>query len=119
VTQLDTRARATALRLINKYGRTVVLKRAGASVYNETTRVNVPTETNYTVKAVEDSPSRTDIARGVLANSSIFLIAAAALPVEPTPTDTIVDGTKTWTVGMVTYDSSGEQKALWRIEVKA
>jgi hypothetical protein len=49
---LNTRARATALRLIDKYGKTVTYTHAVDGVYDPATGSAAPTETTYTIKAV-------------------------------------------------------------------
>lgn len=120
MTALDVRARKLALRMINKYGRRVVLVHKGAPVEDDDTNTTTTPTTEYPFKAVEEAPSKKDIEAGVHVESTMLNIAALALPVGvlPMPQDTIQDGAKLWTVGRVFNESSGEMDALYRVEVK-
>jgi hypothetical protein len=118
-TALDVRARASALRLLNKYGKTISYTHNGPASYNTATSRSTPgSTTTVSVKGYPTSPTEHDIKMGVLQDETVLLIAAAALSFEPTPLDAVTFDGKTWTVRPVSPIYSGEQVALWYVAIK-
>lgn len=117
-TALDVKARAAALRLLNKFGKSVTYRRRTPSTYNPATSSNSPTSADYTVKTYVSMPSKTDLERGILSTEMTCLIAAAALSFDPSPQDQLVIDGVVYTVRPVAPVWSGEQKALWFVGIK-
>lgn len=119
MTQLDTRARGQALRMIDRYGKLITFTRRMPGTYNPSTSTVTPVDTVQTVKAYLSSPSKQQLDKGVLATSMVALLAAQALTVgDPTPADRFTVDGKVYTVGWTDKLWSGEQVALWTIELK-
>jgi hypothetical protein len=119
VTALDTRARATALRALNKYGKAVTFKHRAPGTYNTATSTSTPTETTATPKILITSPSKEQLQAGVLATSEVAMVAAAAFAIDPRPGDQVTVDGKVHTVGWTDRLWSGEQVALWWLELKS
>jgi hypothetical protein len=120
MTQLDTRARASAVRMIEKYGKAVSFTHRAAGTYSAATSTVTPAETTQAgLKVYLSSPSKQQIEKGVLASSTVALIAAAAITAgDPTPGDRFTYDGKSYTVGWIDRLWSGEQVALWTVELK-
>lgn len=117
---LDTRARATALRLLTKYGKTCTLTHAVQGAYNTATGTQATTTTAYTIKAYLDQPNRQELAGGqVVQGDEVAMFAASGLAIEPAVNDTITVDSKARTVKMVNRVWSGAQVALWRCGVSS
>jgi hypothetical protein len=112
---LDARARATALKLLTKFGKSCTLKSTVAGVYDPATASVTPVVTPYPIKAYLDQPNKTELAGGqVVSTDEVAIFAALGLAVEPKLNDTItVDGGDRL-VKMVNRVWSGELVALWR-----
>lgn len=118
MTTLDTRARAGALRMLNKYGKTITFTHRTPGTYDPATSTSTPIETTATPKAYITEPSREQLSKGVLASSEVAMIAAAALPFEPKAGDQVTKDGKVHIVGWRDPLYSGEQVALWWVELK-
>lgn len=119
---LDTKARATAFRLVKKYGKSVTYqKRTGEStqVYNETTGLfeDTPVFVSYQTKiAPPVGPKPDDLKDGqILASDLRFELPALGTTFDPTPNDRMVLDTVTWTVKRVKPQYSGDLIAYWDI----
>lgn len=117
-TALDVRARAAALRLLNKYGKAMIYRARGTPTYNPSTSKATTAPTDYPIKSYLATPNHRDLELGVQVDEEVALIAGAALPVEPTPLDQLIFNSKTYSVRPVTAIWSGEQVALWYVAVK-
>ncbi len=116
MTALDTRARATAERLIATYGKTMVINRAAVGAYDPTTGTSTETPTAYTVKGVVSQPSESQFNSGfALAGDIKVLLAASALEIIPTPGDELVFDGVTWQVVAAPAIYSGEQVAIYEV----
>jgi hypothetical protein len=117
---LDVRARATALRLIVKYGKTLAYTAISDGVYDPATASTAPAATTYTVKAVvEDYAYRTagaGFVSGLIRDGDKQItLAAQGLGFVPQSGDRVlVDGT-VYTSRNVKATYSGEQVAIYVI----
>lgn len=120
MTQLDARARAQALRMIDKSGKALSFTHRSPGTYNTSTSSSAPTETTQAgLKAYLSGPSKQQLDKGVLATSTVALIAAAAITAgDPTSGDRFTFDSKVYTVGWTDKLWSGEQVALWTVELK-
>ena len=115
---LDARARATALRQILKYGKTLVYTVMTDGVYDPATGTATPSETTYTIKAVVEDYSYRSAGAGFQAGlirdgDKQITIAAQGLLFIPKAGDKInVDGT-IYTALNLKSTYSGEQIALY------
>lgn len=115
---LDARARATALKLLTKFGKACSLNKITVGVYNPETGTVANTTASHSIQVYLDAPNSQDLAGGqIVTTDAIALFAASGLSVEPAPNDTItVDGANR-TIKTVGRVWSGEQVALWRCAV--
>lgn len=117
---LDTRMRATASRLINKFGATMTLRRQ-AGVYDPATGKNTETATDYAI--VGSPPSPVDLRRVdgemIKQGDAETILAASDLTVAPDQTtDHIVFAGETWSVVAVEPIYSGEQVAAYQLRLR-
>jgi hypothetical protein len=113
---LDARARATALKLLAKFGKLCTFKSAGAATYDPATGANTASTTSFPVKLYLDTPNKAELDGGqVVVTDSVALIAAKGLPVNPKINDYITVDNKDRQVKMVNAVWSGELVALWRL----
>ena len=113
---LDARARATAFKLLAKFGKSCVLKSTVPGVYNPATGTVTPVVTSYPIKAYLDQPNSAELAGGqVVATDSVAIFAAQGLAVEPALNDSVTVDGKDRLVKMVNRVWSGELVALWRV----
>lgn len=115
---LDATARATAQRLLTKFGKNCILKRVTEGAYDPATGTSSTTETSYSIKAYLDQPNRQELAGGLVTTADeVAIFAAQGLAIEPALLDKLtVDGTDR-TIKMVSRIWSGELVALWRVGV--
>lgn len=117
---LDARARATAFRLLAKYGKACVLKKKTAGAYNAATSNIAVTETSHGINAFMDQPNRQELAGGqVVATDDVAMFAALGLTVEPAINDVITVAGRDRTAKMINRIWSGEQVALWRVGLQS
>ena len=113
---LDLRARATALKLLTKFGKSCVLKSTVAGAYNPATGSTTPVITPYSIKAYLDQPNKTELAGGqVVSTDEVAIFAALGLAVEPKVHDSITVDGRDRLVKMVSRVWSGELVALYRV----
>lgn len=113
---LDTKARATAQKLLVKFGKDCTLKSTVPGTYNPATGSVTPVVTVYAIKAYLDQPNKAELAGGqVVATDEVAIFAAQGLAVEPALNDSVtIDGADRL-VKMVGRVWSGELVALWRV----
>jgi len=116
MTKLDTRFRALATRLINKYGKSITLTSVTTGSYNPATGSVTNTTSAASVKAlVEDY--KTGFADGLVKiGDKKFTVAAIDLSSSPKPGDTITLGSATYSVIRVIETWSGEQIASYELQ---
>lgn len=111
---LDAKAKATALKLLNKFGKSGTYKSVAGSSYvgGEVTLIYTP----HTVKAYISKPTQGEITSGVAdISDAIILIASSGLSVTPTPNDLIVFNERTYSVKRNLEVWSGDDVALHRL----
>lgn len=117
---LDTRARATALALLTKYGKACVLTLGVQGSYDPATggvTDSLPSGgATYPVNAYLDAPNRTELAGGqVVATDEMAIFSAQGLDIEPTVNDLLTVDDRDRTIKSVSRVWSGSQVALWRV----
>jgi hypothetical protein len=113
---LDIRARATAQKLLVKFGKACTLNSIVAGAYDPATGLVSNVSTPYAVKLYIDSPNSEDLRGGqIVAGDSVAIFAAQGLAVNPKINDTITVDTELRVVKMVSAVWSGELVALWRV----
>lgn len=113
---LDIKARATALKLLTKLGKSCVLKSTAPGVYNPSTGSVTPVVTSYPIKAYLDQPNKTELAGGqVVSTDEVAIFAALGLAVDPKVNDSLTVDGKDRLVKMISRTWSGELVALWRV----
>ena len=113
---LDARARATALKLLAKFGKSCVLKSTVPGVYDPATGSVTPVITPYAIKAYLDAPNKAELDGGqVVVNDAVAIFAAQGLAVEPALNDSVTVDGKDRLVKMVGRVWSGELVALYRV----
>jgi hypothetical protein len=117
---LDTRARATASRLLNKYGKAVVFNSIIKGSYDTTTgSIASDSVTSINVKASIRDFNGIDIMSGVVqAGDRKVTMPAIDLSVTPKPSDTITFDGDTYTVIEVHNTWSGELPAVYTLQVR-
>ena len=119
MTATDTRARATALRMIAKYGKAITFTSITAGSYDPATGAATPTSAAVTIKAVVDDYSAGAIFQAggmILSGDKKFTIAASALTTKPKPGDTITLDSVVFALTRITETWSGEQIALYECQ---
>ena len=112
---LDARARATALRLLSKFGKSCVLTHATQGAYDTATGTHAVTEATYSIMVYLDQPNREELAGGqVLQGDEVAIFAAQGLAIAPLPNDTITVEGSARKIKSVSRVWSGELVALWR-----
>jgi hypothetical protein len=119
MTRLDVTARAQAQRMIDTYGKAITFTRIARGSYDPNTSTVTPAQTTQSVKAYLSSPSAQQLEKGVLATSMVALVAAKALTIgDPVAGDRFTIDGKGYTVGWRDPLWSGEQVAMWTLELK-
>lgn len=111
---LDAKAKATALKLLNKFGKSGTYKSvvSGAYVDGEV----IDTVTDYLVKAYISKPTQGEITSGLAdISDAIILIASSGLGVTPSPNDLIVFNERTYSIKRNLEVWSGDDVALHRL----
>lgn len=121
MTKLDTRFRALATRLINKYGKSITLTSITTGSYNPATGSVINTTSAASVKAIVEDYSYRDSGTGfadglVKIGDKKFTVAAIDLSSSPKPGDTITLGSATYSVIRVIETWSGEQIASYELQ---
>src|SRR6188768_3855579 len=100
MTALDTRARNTAERMIDKFGKVMSLNRATVGAYDPSTGNATETPSLTTIKGVVSKPSPIAFGMG-LAQRGDMKVLVAAQPLDtlvPAPGDELIFDSKTWQV---------------------
>lgn len=117
-TAFDSKFRSLALRMLEAYGADGLYKSLRQGTYDTAEGVATTSYDSYEVKTLLSSSSRgTKPGTEARDDSSTALVAGASLPVVPKVGDVLVfDGTERRVVrGVPTY--SGEQIALWQLQL--
>ena len=114
---LDAKARTTAEKLLQKFGKTATYTNTVDGVYDPTTGlVSAPTTTNVSVTCFIDKANEGEIASGlVLATDTLILVSAKELGLTPIAGDTITTAEGTYSVKNDLPIWSGELIALNRL----
>lgn len=119
MTALDTKARATAVRLLEKYGKTISHTIVTEGTYDPITGdVSGGSTTVGVPKAVIEDFAGTDYLSGLVEKGDRKVTIAAQGNNEPKPNDRFIVGSDTYTVIAVTIVWSGEQAALYISQVR-
>lgn len=119
MTALDTKARATAVRLLNKYGKSVSHTIVTEGTYDPITGdVSGGSTTVGVPKAIIEDFNGTDYASGLVEKGDRKLTIAAQGNTEPKPNDSFTVGSDVYTVIAVETVWSGEQAALYISQVR-
>ena len=115
---LDKKAMQVALRLINKYGKTVVHSHISTGEYDVATGdVTSSSVTNHIKGVVEDYKGY-DFASGLVEAGTRKIISAALGNLEPRPNDTMTLDNDVYKVLAVETVWSGEQAAVYISQVR-
>ena len=119
MTALDLRARASAVRLLLKYGKQVTLTIVTEGTYNPTTgdMSGASTTTQTPNALIEDFPG-VDYVNGLVEKGDKRITIAADGYTEPKPNDTFTVDSLVYKVISVSTVWSGEQAALYASQVR-
>ena len=113
---LDAKAKATALKLLNKFGKSATYQSvvAGAYVDGEV----VDTVTDYPVNAFITNPTQGEITSGMAdISDAVILVAGSGLAVMPKAGDVVVFSERSYSVKRNLEVWSGDEIALHRLVV--
>ena len=119
MTALDTKARATALRLLEKYGKPCTFYQIGEGAYDPSTG-DIATAVNVTTvtKAIIEDYQGIDFISGAVEKTDRKVTLPASLQREPSPNDKLSIDQQFYTVVSVLTVWSGEQAALYELQVR-
>ncbi len=122
MTELDVRFRALSVRLINKNGKLVTVKKVNHSGYDPSTGSTINTETSVQVKAIISdfnlqSSGETYQPGLILSGDKKFSIAAADID-KPSIGDKIILEGVVYSVVRVLETWSGEQVSLYTLQAR-
>lgn len=119
MTALDTRARNTALRLLNKYGKSVTLTRVTEGTYDPSTGdlSSGSTTTEIPKALIEDFPGD-DYISGLVEKRDKKITTPALGYSEPQPNDRFTVGSDIYIVISTKTIWSGEQSAMYESQVR-
>jgi hypothetical protein len=114
------RLRDSALRMINKSGKTIVFASVVVGTYDKSTSKVASVTTPYTIKAVIADSNKTELINGTLVqrNEKKFLVAALALSVDPKPNDTITHDNHVYSILSASPTYCGELAVTFDIVAK-
>ena len=113
---LDVKARATAQKLLAKFGKPCTYKSIVTGVYDPNTGSVGSAQTPYPVNLYLDQPNKQELASGqVVATDEVAIFAAQGLTATPAVNDQILIDGRDRLVKMVSRVWSGNQVALWRV----
>lgn len=116
---LDAKARATALKLINKFGKSVTLTRVTEGTYDPTTGdVSGSSTTTEIPKALIEDFNGVDYVSGLVEKGDRKITTPASGYTEPKPNDRFTVGSDVYTVVSVETVWSGEQAAIYISQVR-
>lgn len=116
---LDTRMRATAERLISKFGKSVTWK-SDSSSYDKTTGKATAGSTDYTVTITPPEPFDSALVDGVtiLAGDVRVMLAASDITFTPKVRDRVVIDGETFQVVSASKVYSGSLAAAWEFQCR-
>lgn len=119
----DATMAATALRLINKRGKTLVYSRITQGAYDPATGSASTTTTTATIKALVQDFNRASDGLAFMAGliqegDKRITIAAQSLPYQPLPGDRVTFDTSTMSVQSVKATFAGELAATFELRVR-
>lgn len=121
-TPLDTTLRPIAADLIDDYGTTITWRSVtdvDAEDYNPSTGAVAATTTEYTVKAAVTGFSAHKVnGTSILAGDLQVLFADQGLGFVPSQRDKVVLDSQVYNVVMLTPVYSGDEKAIWKAQVR-
>lgn len=116
---LDAKARATALKLINKFGKSVTHTIVTEGTYDPITGdVSAPSTSTEIPKAILEDFNGTDYLSGLVEKGDRKLMIPASGYGEPKPNDRFTVGSDVYTVVAVETVWSGEQAAIYISQVR-
>lgn len=116
---LDVSARASALRLIDKFGASVTYTKVTAGAYNPATGSSTPTTAASAVKAVAEVYSGNKFFDNLItAGDRKFTCPASSFTVDPKPGDTITFESVVYTIVAVKPVYGGELAAIYEIAAR-
>lgn len=120
-TAMDVKMRAMALRLANKFGKSVTLTTYGDSTYDVTTGTAAPSSTKSNViKGVITRPAKSDYDSGTAVNGDLlFLIPAQGLNKVPDLSDKVLLDGVSWKIIDIEALYSGEQVAVYTLHMRS
>ena len=120
-TVMDKKMRAMALRLANKFGKTVSLTTYGDSTYDVTTGTAAPSSTKTNVlKGVITRPAKADYNSGTAVNGDLFfLIPAEGLNRVPDLSDKVLIDGVSWKIINIEAVYSGDQVAVYTLHMRS
>ena len=116
---LDAKARATALKLLNKFGKSVTLTMVTEGTYDPTTgEVSGSSTSTEIPKALLEDFNGVDYVSGLVEKGDRKLTTPAKGYTEPKPNDTFTVGSDVYKVIAVETVWSGEQAAIYISQVR-
>jgi hypothetical protein len=116
---LDAKARATALKLLNKYGKSVTHTIVTEGSYDPITGdVSAPSTTTEVPKALVEDFNGVDYISGLVEKGDRKLTIPASGFAEPKPNDRFTVGSDVYTVIAVETVWSGDQAAIYVSQVR-
>lgn len=116
---LDAKARATALKLLNKFGKSVTLTMVTEGTYDPTTGdVSGSSTTTEIPKALIEDFNGVDYVSGLVEKGDRKITTPASGYTEPKPNDRFTVGSDVYTVVSVKTIWSGEQAAIYESQVR-
>lgn len=121
MTALDTKFRATALKLIAKNGAAITLTRTTPGSYNTSTGSATNSTATQAAKALveEYKAGEMFVSNGLITTDDKKFTIAASAVTRPNPGDTITLGTTIFTIVAIKEVWSGEQVALYIVQARS
>jgi hypothetical protein len=118
-TALDVRARATALRMIQKYGKPITYTRIVSGAYDPATGTAAETPTNHSIKAMVRGISPREADGLIRPGDLSVMVAGPSLAFSPSTADQVtIDGLKYVLASEPVPTYSGELVAYWTLLVR-
>lgn len=110
------KAQATAQRLIDKYGRTITLRRGNPGAYNPTSGgFSGASTVDHTVKAVFTNYNEAEIDGEIIQRDDMRVLIAGT---KPEKDDILIDGSKKSTIVNVKETKPGDLAVLWEAQAR-
>lgn len=119
-TALDLRIGATAKRLIDRYGKPMLLKKPSVGDYDTATGTVTVHSTAYTVRGVIRDPSVFELDTSSVERGDRFVMLAATglIAAAPQPGDILTIANDDWRAVRVNSTFSGEDVAVYELQVR-